>query len=155
MKRKFNIIDFFVVIFICAVICFLCYKFSHITTIGNTYSNAIPIKYTLKIEDIMDLTVKAVPDSGNIYDEDGNALGVIVKKEVTNAVKIKVRSDGQYVKATIPDKFDVLLTVEANVISKNEGYFVDGKKNIGSGSELKVKAPDVEFLAHVMQIIKQ
>ncbi|MBQ2897418.1 MAG: DUF4330 domain-containing protein [Clostridia bacterium] len=151
MKKKFNIIDLIVIVFLCAVILFVAHKFSHNTIVKDNNNNT-DILYTLKIEDIMDLTVKAVPDSGNIYDKDGNALGRIIKKDVSNAEKIKVKADGHYTKAIIPDKFDVLLTVEANAVIKNEGYFIEGKKNIGSGSELTVKAPDIEFLAHVIEI---
>jgi len=152
MKKKFNIIDFLVIIFVCVVAVFLFQKSSHNVILKSTSNNSVDIIYTLEIEEIMDLTQKAIPDSGDIYDDEGNFLGSIIKKNVINAEKIKVKSDGTYVKAVIPDKYDVTLTVEANAIIKNEGYFINGKKNIGSGSELKVKAPDVEFLAHVIEI---
>lgn len=152
MKRKFNIIDVIITVFVCSVICFIIFKISHTSILNDSQNYAKPITYTIEVKNIMEMTVNAIPDSGDIYDKEGNYIGKVIKKEKTTAKKIMQKSDGEYVNAEIPDKFDVILTVEANAVVKNEGYFIDGKKNIGSGSEVHVKGPNIEFIANIVEI---
>lgn len=152
MKKKFNIVDVIIAVFVIAVVVFLVQKFSQTSVLRNETDGSLDVIYTLKVSELMNITADAVPSSGKLYDDEGNFLGTISDKKIANAEVLKLKADGQYTKVTNPDKFDVYLAVESKATLKDEGYFLNGKKNIGVGSVLKVRGSKIEFEAYVVEI---
>jgi len=152
MKRKFNIVDLIVILFVCAVVVFVVFKLTNSTVLKSDSGNTKDVVYTVKIGEVIQSTVDAVPDSGKLYDEDGTEIGEIVAKTVRNAEVKNVKADGTYVNAVNPGKFDVFLDVSAKAVIEEEGYFINGKKNLGAGSNATLKAKNIEFWAYIVEI---
>lgn len=152
MKKRLNIIDIAIILFVCAIVAFLAFKFTNSTVLNNNADNTKNVVYTAKIGEIIKSTVDAIPDSGKLYDVDGVEIGEIVSKKVINAETNQVKADGSYVEAINPGKYDVFLEVTAEAVVEKEGYFINGKKNFGAGSGATLKAKNIEFWAYITEI---
>ena len=152
MKSKFNIVDLIAILFVCAVVVFIAFKFTNSTALKSESENTKDVVYTVKIAEVIESTADAIPESGKLYDEDGIEVGEIVSKNVNNAEVEKMKADGSYIIAVNPGKYDVLLEVEAKAVPEKEGYFINGKKNLGAGSNATFKAENIEVWAHVTDI---
>ena len=163
MKKIFNVIDFIVILFVCAIVVFIGVKVGvnyNGTGDGSTdiVDSKFPVKkvvYTVKIGEIIESTAKAIPASSELYDIYDFKLGKVISKKVQNSEVFKLRSDGQYVKTVNPGKFDVFLEVEAEATIKDEGYYVNKKVLMGAGSGATFKAKNVEFWGHIVDIIEK
>lgn len=154
MKKRFNIVDVLAILFVCAVVVFVVFKFTSSTVLKSENDASKNVVYTVKISEIIESTVEAIPDSGKMYDEDGIEIGEIVSKKVVNAEVNKAMADGTYVKAVNPGKFDVYVDVSAKAVVEKEGYFINGKKNIGAGSTGSFKAKNIELWGYVTNIVE-
>ena len=152
MKNRFNIVDLIAILFVCAVVVFVVFKFTNSTVLKSENNSTVDVIYTVDVREVIETTVNAIPDSGKLYDEDGNEVGDIVAKKVKNAEILKLKADGNYVKAVNPGKYDVVLEVSAKAVAEKEGYFINGKKNLGAGSEVTFKAENVEMWSHIADI---
>lgn len=152
MKKKLNIVDIAIILFVCAIVVFLAFKFTNSTVLNNNADNTKNVVYIAKIGEIIKSTVDAIPDSGKLYDVDGVEIGEIVSKKVRNAETNQIKADGSYVGAINPGKYDVFLEVNAEAVAEKEGYFINGKKNFGAGSNAKLKAKNIEFSAYITEI---
>lgn len=152
MKNKFNIVDLIAILFVCAVVVFVAFRFTNSTVLKSESESTKDVVYTVKIAEVIESTVNAVPESGKLYDEDGIEVGEIVSKKVINAEVNKMKADGSYVVAVNPGKYDVFLEVEAKAVAEKEGYFINGKKNLGAGSDAAFKAENIEVWAHIAEI---
>ena len=155
MKKKFNIVDLIVILFVCAVVVFAAFKFTNSTALTSENRNTTDIVYVVKVGEIIQSTADALPDSGKLYDEDGIEIGEIVSKKVINAETYEPLADGTYIKAVNPGKFDVYLEVNAQAVAEKEGYFINGKKNLGAGSNTRLKAKNIEFEAYISQMAER
>ena len=157
MNKKFNIIDFVVLLFICAVIAFVGFKFVYKDTfskdnISNSKFTAKDVVCLIKVGEVIDTTAEALPSSGEIYDESGDVIGEVLSKKVVDSEVIKVKNDGRYVKVTNPGKKDVYLEVKAQATVKDEGYYINQKVNMGAGSGATFKAKNIEFWGYIVTI---
>ncbi len=155
MKKRFNIIDLIVILFICAVVVFVAFKFTNSTALKSENGEMTDIVYVVKVGEIIQSTADALPESGKLYDEDGIEIGEIVSKTIINAETNEVMADGTYVKAVNPGKFDAYLEVNAKAVVEKEGYFLNGKKNLGAGSNTRLKAKNIEFEAYISEMNEQ
>lgn len=155
MKKKFNVIDLIVILFICAVVIFVAFKFTGLATFNNDGANTTGVVYTVKVGEVIQSTADAIPESGKLYDEEGTEIGEIISKKVNNSETNQHKADGSYVKVVNPGKVDVYLEVSADAVVEKEGYFINGKKNLGAGSNARFKAKNIEFEAYVAQITEK
>lgn len=155
MKNKFNIVDLIAILFVCAVVVFVAFKFTNSTVLKSENDGAKDVVYTVKVGEIIDSTVEAIPDSGMLYDTEGIEVGEIISKKVRNAETNRVKADGSYVKVVNPGKYDVFLEVKAKAVVEKEGYFINGKKNFGAGSGATLKAKNIEFWAYITEVVEK
>ncbi|SKC50674.1 DUF4330 domain-containing protein [Maledivibacter halophilus] len=71
------------------------------------------ILLTYSVENIKDVSVNSVKEGDIFRDvESGNVLGEVVKKEVSDAKMQTTDKDGNVIYSTIPDRYDMLLTLK-------------------------------------------
>lgn len=151
--KKFNIIDAFVILIFVALIAALGFKFfglDDLLQLGKTEQ----IQYTIEIKNLKDVSEQAIPDHGELYTEDDNKLGEIISKETKQTEWDIVKADGQFDRVEMPNRSDVILTLSAEGLQKDEGFFLYGTQSIGVGSTLKGKTATVVFEAQVTSITK-
>ena len=157
MNKKFNVIDLIVLLFVCAVVVFVGYKFvlKDAFSKDNLSKSKFPTKdviCTVKVGEVIESTAKALPSSGMLEDVYGTEVGKVLSKKVVDSEVIQLKSDGQYVKVVNPGKKDVYLEVEAEATIKDEGYYIASQISLGSGSGATLKAKDIVFWGYIIDI---
>jgi hypothetical protein len=151
MKRKFNWIDYCIILFIIAVIAVLGLKIKNIRSVDLTGNNeAVKTKkdVILVIEDVRQYSVDALQLGDNVYSDDTNYyFGKIKNIEVEDSYLPLIKNDGEGVLVRSPEKYNIILTVECNVLDRPNGVFAEGITEIKVNSIGKYKTIGLLFSA--------
>lgn len=151
MKRKFNWIDYCIILFIIAVIAVLGLKIKNIRSVDLTGNNeAVKTKkdVILVIEDVRQYSVDALRLGDNVYSDDTNYyFGKIKNIEVEDSYLPLIKNDGEGVLVRSPEKYNIILTVECNVLDRPNGVFAEGITEIKVNSTGKYKTIGLLFSA--------
>ncbi|MDI9494990.1 MAG: DUF4330 domain-containing protein [Bacillota bacterium] len=151
MKRKFNWIDYCIILFIIAVIAVLGLKIKNIRSVDLTGNNeAVKTKkdVILVIEDVRQYSVDALQLGDNVYSDDTNYyFGKIKNIEVEDSYLPLIKNDGEGVLVRSPEKYNIILTVECNVLDRPNGVFAEGITEIKVNSTGKYKTIGLLFSA--------
>jgi hypothetical protein len=151
MKRKFNWIDYCIILFIIAVIAVLGLKIKNIRSVDLTGNNeAVKTKkdVILVIEDVRQYSVDALQLGDNVYSNDTNYyFGKIKNIEVEDSYLPLIKNDGEGVLVRSPEKYNIILTVECNVLDRPNGVFAEGITEIKVNSTGKYKTIGLLFSA--------
>lgn len=151
-KRKLNILDAFIIVVVLAVICLFAFKFmgsDRITKAGE-YKE---VEYVIKVQSLRDFTAEAILKEGAIqYEEDGAAAGEIISKEVLPAEGELRLVTGETKTVTVPDRYDVYVTVKSEGVQKDNGFYLYGKTAVNIGNNKMYKCGHVVFSGTVIEI---
>lgn len=113
-----NIVDLFVLAILIILLGFGAYKVFKINPTVSVNTQKIVMKYL--IQDVRDVTVNAIVDGDIVKDFDKNSVyGKVLKKEVTQSVRLVTTDDGRVVEAPVPGKYDIMVYIEGEgVVSK-------------------------------------
>ena len=150
--RKFNILDLFIVLFVVALVSFLGIRFLSGGVIINKGEEFDKVVYKVIVQNIRDFTAEAIPSNGEVSDDTGFRLGKITDKKITPAKILLQTKDGSYDIVERSGRFDVEITLEGEGVQKDEGFFIDGKKNCVVGSELLIDADKVLFEGEIVKM---
>jgi len=151
---KVSIVDIAVILLVLALIGGAYYKFFLL----NQAKAAIQLdvlRYQVVVKEIREPSVDALKKTDDVYDDrTGSYMGKIVKRTVMPAVDYIEKTDGTIVKAQIPGKYDMKLTIEAPGIETKHGFFANGNIEIKRGSKLKLTSKLIAVEAQVEEIEK-
>ncbi|MCK9443681.1 MAG: DUF4330 domain-containing protein [Tissierellaceae bacterium] len=156
MKRKLNWIDYTIIIIILGVLFVLGTKVRNFipqkTTVeNNTQSSKREV--VLKIEDVRKYSVDSIKAGENIYSDDTNYLfGKIKDIEIEDSYLILVKNNGEVVETRSPERYNIILTVDCNVLDRTNGYYSEGITEIKVNSTGKYKTIGLLFTATVQSI---
>ena len=153
-KGKFNIIDGIVILVIIVLICGAVYKFRGLDkTKKNTAMT--PITYEFTIESLRYYAFENLQVGDTVYDyTSGNAIGTISNIEWKDAVEPFYTIDGQTVEAPVENRYDAVVTVEAQASESDGVYFVDRTYEICVNSQRKIYTKYVDCTAVITGINK-
>jgi hypothetical protein len=119
-KHKFNWIDGLVLAVVVLLIAGTCFKF-----LGNNYTSKrqeqVDFTFDLRIDGVRQFTVDAIQPGDTIYDSSAKvALGTITAVSASPAETTVSYPDGTLRKATLEDRYDVIVTVESQGV-RNDG----------------------------------
>ncbi|MBM7562474.1 DUF4330 domain-containing protein [Fusibacter tunisiensis] len=98
-----------------------------------------PAQVTIRIENVRTYTASHLTvGEAVLSDETNSAIGVIDKIEILPYEEVVETSDGQLIRATVPDKYTVMLTLDAHLSERETGYFAEGITEIKVNSETKI-----------------
>ncbi|SHH48533.1 DUF4330 domain-containing protein [Tepidibacter thalassicus] len=123
--KKINIIDISIILLV-LLVAVGGYKIISSKNNQNQYENKVYYDVEFKLKD------KNLFDYININDtvkdsKTGSYLGKIVDKKIIKSTKItENKEQGRFEKTVIPDKYDILLTVEANGIIGENNIIAEG-----------------------------
>ncbi len=151
MKNKFNIIDGVIILVVVAAILFVGAKFFKIgdTVSSDHFKDAV---YTVRINGLLEVSMKEIPDKGEVKDGSGIYMGKIISRKVETATEINQLSDGSYKKIENNNKYDVYLEISCKGIQKEDGFYFDGKKNYGINSNIYLDAETVAFEGKILDL---
>lgn len=121
-KHKFTWIDGLVLVVVLLLIAGTAVKFLAKDT-TSVQKEQVDFQYQILIHGVRDITVDALQVGDTVYDNEGKgAVGVISNISVTDAPYTITRSDGTMVQGTMEDRYDVVLTLDAQGEPADQTY---------------------------------
>ncbi len=153
-RGKFNIIDGIVIVVILVLIAGAVYKFRGLDkTNKNTALQTINYEFT--IESLRDYAFDNLQVGDTIFDyTSGNAIGTITNIEWKDAVEPFYTMDGQTIEAPVENRYDAVVTVEAQASETDGVYFVDRTYEVCVNSQRKIYTKYVDCTAVITGINK-
>ncbi len=135
-KFKLNIIDVIVIFLIVILVCASIVKFRNYNETGEENSRIDTIVYNVKISNIRNYTVDAFEIGDVVYDSQMNVeIGKIIDKKYVEAKGYEALKSGEIIETKIPNKYDMILTLEAPGLISENGYYANKSVEIKVGSE--------------------
>lgn len=152
MKRKFNWIDYCIILFVLAVVVVLGLKIKNIRSansiVGNNETTNTKKEVLLVIRDIRQFSVDALQVGDNLYSDDTNYyFGKIKNIQVEDSYLVLVKNDGESVLTRSPEKYNVTLTVDCNILDRPNGVYAEGITEVKVNSTGKYKTIGLLFSA--------
>lgn len=140
-KRKANVIDFVILGIAIILLCLAVYKFGVVNkkeSVGISEEQR-QITYTAFLDDVRMATVNALHKGDKVFDDKtGVEIGTIT--DVSHAPKMKnvPGNDGNMILVEFPEYYTVTLTLQGDVVEKEDGYFANGKVELKGNSDMQV-----------------
>ena len=98
------------------------------------------IEYVYKVQGVRNYTVEALKKGGPVYDSDtkeyaGEVVGVREEESVQSISLV----DGTYKTVTVPNNYDVYVTIQVDGKYNSLGLYTNENKYIGAGQTLNAK----------------
>lgn len=120
-----NPLDLLVILLIVALAAGAYYKFK-VSDKTSTNVAMTPVTYTVEIKKVRNYVFENVKEGDLLYDKtSGNCIGTITKIDGGPAKEPVNMTDGTMVMAEVENRYDVLLTVEAEAVVNDSGHFVN------------------------------
>lgn len=135
-KFKINIVDIAVIVILIVVAITIKMRFQKFNRTDDIASQMKAIQYTIKFSNIRQYTVDAFEVGDSVFDKQtGVEIGKIIgKRQEENKADVGI-IDGTLVKSVVPGKSDLYLTIEADAIVNDSGYFANKTIEMKVGSD--------------------
>lgn len=151
-KKIFGIINFFDIIIILVVVCVAAglYLFTNKEVVVETK----PLVYTLEITDLPTGFSENISVGDNLTDNVKNYhMGKVVKAEAVPSTKItNDYTNSKIVESVVPERENVIITVEANVTESESDFKVDGSYVVKAGKEVSIKGPGYAGVGYILTV---
>ena len=151
MKRKFNWVDYCIILFVVAVFLVLGLKVKNIIstkTSGNKEMNNTKKEVVLVIRDVREFSVNSLQVGDNIYSDDTNYyFGKITDIEVEDSYVVLVKNTGESILTRSPERYNIRLKVDCNILDRANGVFAEGITEIKVNAVGKYKTIGLLFSA--------
>lgn len=150
---KVSVVDILVVLFIVGAVAGAYYKF-FIAERGGAAAQFDTLQYqVITVSGVRQPSVDAVKEGAEVFDgETGGYIGKVIQKDISPAKSFIKKTDGTYAEARMPDKFDVIITVEVTGVENDHGFFANGNIEIKRGSDLKFKTQMIMLETRVVDV---
>ena len=150
---KFSIVDLLIILVIITASVILVLKFSGPGEAGVPENNKYT--YIIKVSSVKKTTAEYIKKGETLYDGEDNCMGKIVEDIKTEpAKKVVSKNDGTFTETVNPERLDVYITIEAEGVKNDNGFYIDGKVPLLKGTQRFFRAPDVDFSGEIIEIIK-
>ena len=144
-----NIVDLLIIVLLLALVAVGVKRFGNKAAVGEATTKKGVI--TAEIKDVRDVTAKNVKVGDPIYDYDkGTLIGKILTAQV-EPYKDKTEYQGKFFNAEVPDKYRVIVTLDADVKETQDFYQV-GTEQIRIGAEMRIKNKSITSFMTILGI---
>lgn len=150
MRKKFNKLDGLIIVFVIVLIGIFVYK--QTTDVYDTYKGDSDIEemstqeFTYMIEEVRDYTLDAIGIGDNFYeDTSGVYIGKVVKVWSEPYKRDLMTNDGRYVRAEVPEKSVVYMTLEGPILENESEYLASGTFELKMNSRTVLASNRVTF----------
>ena len=153
-KIRFNALDVFIILVVLAVIFTVAVKMGLDDKIVALTADDI-IEYTVVISAVTKEEAKEIELDSKLYTDDGALIGTVVAKERRTAYEYKVLDTKEIKKVEIPERQDILLTLERKGLVNEKGCFLNGDIFVASGKKMSGKINNFSFEFEVKEAYKK
>lgn len=144
-----NIVDLLVIILIVALVATGVKRFGSKSTVGEVSTKKGVI--SAEVKDVRDVTANNIKVGDPIYDYDkGTYLGKIASVDV-EAYRDKTEYQGKFYNAEVPEKYRVLMTIDADIKDTQDFYQV-GTEQVRIGAEMRIKNKSITTFMTILGI---
>ncbi|MDF9406954.1 MAG: hypothetical protein A4E52_00871 [Pelotomaculum sp. PtaB.Bin013] len=137
-KVKFNFVDIIIIGLILALLAAGVYKLlivNRALALQNSH-----IEFKVFVENVRIPTVESIKEGQAVKDVQTNIpLGTVKSKEVSPYKQAVPTLDGRVVQADVPEKYNVIITIESPAIVTDNSIMI-GNKEIKIGAQISVKS---------------
>ena len=124
-KKRGRWLDILVLVLVVVLIGGAVYKFKKADTTANT-GTLTAVTYTVEIQKVRQFAESNIRSGDKLYDKtSGNCIGTVTAVALSPAYEPMVGADGEAVLAPVENRYDVLLTVEAEAQESGGSYYVN------------------------------
>ena len=153
-KGKFNILDLAVVVIILVLIFGAVYKFRGLDKTSKSASMET-VTYEMTVESLRSYAFDNLQVGDTVFDyTSGNAIGTITNIEWKDATDPFYTTDGQTIEAPVENRYDAVITIEAQATNVDGVYFVDKTYELCVNSKRKVYTKYADCTAVITGINK-
>ena len=98
-------------------------------------TSTVPVHYTVRVHTVRLMTADMFRPGDSLFNESGSYIGTIISIDVADAEVIETLADGTFVVARAFERYDVILTVEAQCSFSNGRYYADRFFELNANSE--------------------
>ncbi|WP_352418666.1 DUF4330 domain-containing protein [Proteiniborus sp.] len=137
MKNKFNWIDIVIIIVIIGLVFG---AFSYFRKPNAITADRVPIKVIVRVDKVLMETVNGINVGDVFKDKDTNQVfGKAIDKKVTETYEMVETGDGRVVKATVPNRYSVFITLEGDAVV-TEDYIRLGGRDVRIEGTIELKS---------------
>lgn len=160
-KRRFNFVDFLLIVLVLAIIAGAIYLFlpgSFIRNIGNSTSGTL--SYTVELKGVDAEYINKIKENDIVVDSVSKVtIGTVTAVDYNTKYTVLeyTENEGQYegVLADYPDRYNVLVTITtAADYTPKKGYSVDSCR-IAVGEALSLRFPDFAYEGHCISLVAE
>lgn len=156
MKRKLNWIDYSIILIVIAIVAVLGIKVKNVLSSKSSEQTQVTNmkkEVVLKIEDVRQYSVNAVEVGDNVYSDETNYyFGKIKDIKVEESYVPLIKNNGEVVLTRNPERYNIYLVVECNILERPNGYFAEGITEIKVNSKTRYKTIGLLFTATIESI---
>ena len=138
--NKINIVDMLIIILVIIAIIGAYFRFKGNNVVAENEN--CEFYYTLTVREVREtnkiLLEKSLDTSFRLDGKVSSSMGTLVNVEPTGAITEIEKTDGSVVSATIPGKYDVVITFKVNGYKNNTGYLTPEMHEICAGKTYSI-----------------
>lgn len=119
----------------------------------STSAKADKMEIAFEVKEVRSFTKDAIIVGDEVFVVSNDRfLGTVNRVESVPSKKTVVTTHGKVYEAEVPERYDVIIYVDANGKKKDEGYFTDSNIKLIIGGEMEVKTSTVQTTPRVKAI---
>jgi len=108
--------------------------------------NLVDMTYTFKVEEVRSMSVEAVELGDILYEKDSKTvLGTVIEVTTEPYSEGLYDSDGNFLMAPVPEKYNLFITVEGRVLDAEDRYLAEGVFELKINSDIQLITQMVGF----------
>lgn len=150
--KKFNIID---IVFVLVVVLLIGVAVLKVSKYNVTKSNGEmnKIEYTITVYGVRQYTIDAMKVGDKVFDTQTKVNIGTIKDIKKDEYKVNVESiKGKLLRASIPEKYTMTLTIETDGLETESSYFADRSVELKVGSEKTFETLYVKTNGTIMSV---
>ena len=148
---RISVIDVFVLLLVVILAVAAFVKFNLLDT-PLTTTNTVKVTYTVEIKTLRLTTTEMFRPGDSLFTDAYTYVGVITDVKVTEAAVVESLIDGTFAHGIAHDRYDVLLTVEAQATTSNGRYYADRLYEISANSSERFQTRYVETTGTIVTL---
>lgn len=156
MNKKFNWVDYLIIFISILILLLFIYRFYYRDK-NQLVNNKDSFKKVvlLKLEEAPEFYKEVFQEGDKIYlTSTDEFVGQIKRLEISRAHTNLIRNDGSLVQAEIPEKYNIYLYVESNLLEREAGYYIAGVTEVLVNNSENFYTDRAIFLATIKAILE-